>query len=138
MFDESEEAGAKLKALCPLLRKFGITSVEWEYNGYGDSGDIEGVEYSPEVPPCGLPHGLSGLMYDLAYACLPSGFEVNDGSYGHITLDTETGEVDVSYNAHSHDYDADEDKEDNYEDGEDDENEPAEGGLGADEYNDES
>ncbi|APX26217.1 MULTISPECIES: DUF6878 family protein [Salipiger] len=74
--------------LLPLLRALGITEVVAEYEGYGDSGNIEdvtvqpaGVELSDE-----LNTKVEDFAWSVAYHQHP-GFENNEGGYGTLTWD---------------------------------------------------
>ena len=74
--------------LLPQLRGLGITEVTAEYEGYGDSGNVEDVR----VQPAGiaLPDELCTKVGDFAWSVAyhqHSGFENNEGGYGTLTWD---------------------------------------------------
>jgi len=75
-------------ALLAQLRALGITQVTAEYEGYGDSGNIEDVTVQPVG--IGLPDDLSTKVGDFAWAVAYDqhpGFENNEGGYGTLTWD---------------------------------------------------
>jgi len=77
--------------LMPELRQYGIASVEVAYSGYGDSGAIDGVQYrdsaGQRVAREKIPTAVHEALDKCLYEFLPSGFEINDGSQGTLTID---------------------------------------------------
>ena len=74
--------------LLPQLRALGVTEVVAEYEGYGDSGNIEDLT----VLPAGieLPDDLDAKVGDFAWSVAyhqHPGFENNEGGYGTLTWD---------------------------------------------------
>ena len=90
------EAEARAKAtiayLAKALRFFGVEKVTAEYDGYGDDGSTEAAAYHPTLPG-ELPFGLAEEIDGIWDAFLPSGCEINAGSFGTLTLDVATGGV---------------------------------------------
>ena len=74
--------------LLPLLRSLGIAQVTAEYEGYGDSGNIEDVTVQPAgiALPEELCTKLGDFAWSVAYHQHP-GFENNEGGYGTLTWD---------------------------------------------------
>jgi hypothetical protein len=74
--------------LLPQLRGLGITEVTAEYEGYGDSGNIEDVTVQPVgiALPDDLATKLGDFAWSVAYHQHP-GFENNEGGYGTLTWD---------------------------------------------------
>ena len=74
--------------LLPQLRGLGITEVTAEYEGYGDSGNIEDVTVQPVgiALPDDLSTKLGDFAWSVAYHQHP-GFENNEGGYGTLTWD---------------------------------------------------
>lgn len=89
---QSAENAATLVA--KTLKARGVTFVEFEYYGSGDSGCIENchIEGSGTMSQ-EEQEKLENLVYDL----LPVGWEINEGSQGTITFDLETGSVSVDH-----------------------------------------
>ena len=96
--------------LLPQLRALGIAQVIAEYEGYGDSGNIEDVT----VQPVGveLPDDLSLRVGDFAWSVAyhqHPGFENNDGGYGTLTWDVTADSITLDHAdryvecSHSHD-----------------------------------
>ena len=74
--------------LLAQLRILGITEVSAEYEGYGDSGNVEDITLQPSGTA--LLSELSGQLEDFAWALAYQqhpGFENNDGGYGTLTWD---------------------------------------------------
>ena len=109
-----------LKEVCATLFNAGITSVIVHYDGYGDSGSIEYLTLfkgdkqlkDEDVASLGLPTStvqeynynsksdddkyitkectLVDKVQDCAYDFLPGGWEINEGSFGDLKINTET------------------------------------------------
>jgi len=97
-----ERAKAKLRAeVLPALRNHRVATVEAAYSGYGDSGAIDGVQYRDEagerVDRTTIAQPLVEQLETCIYEFLPSGFEINDGSQGTLTLDVSTGKVTLAH-----------------------------------------
>ena len=82
--------GRALLSGCALLCAscLGITEVTAEYEGYGDSGNIEDVTVQPVgiALPDELCTKLGDFAWSVAYHQHP-GFENNEGGYGTLTWD---------------------------------------------------
>ena len=74
--------------LLAQLRALGVSEVTAEYEGYGDSGNVEDVTVQPaEVKlPEPLATGVGDFAWSLAYHHHP-GFKNNEGGYGTLTWD---------------------------------------------------
>ena len=94
---EKAENAAELPALCERLAALGITSVEAEFAGCGDSGEFEDITYDPEVK---VPEDLASDLDDWLCGALPDGWEVDDGASGMITIDVpaKTAHVSIDFN----------------------------------------
>ena len=96
--------------LLPLLRSLGITEVTAEYEGYGDSGNIEDVTVQPAgiALPDELRTKLGDFAWSVAYHQHP-GFENNEGGYGTLTWDLRNDSITLDhadrYVECSHSYD---------------------------------
>jgi len=95
-----------LAQLCAL----GISEVTAEYEGYGDSGNVEDVTVQPsEVQlPEPLATKVGDFAWSLAYHHHP-GFENNEGGYGTLTWDIAADSITLDhadrYVECSHSYD---------------------------------
>ena len=117
-----------LKDACAVLFNAGITLVEVNYDGYGDSGSIEYVLFfkgdkqlkDEDVASLGLPTStvqeynynsksdddkyitkectLVEKVTDCAYDFLPGGWEINEGSFGDLKINTETAKATLEHN----------------------------------------
>jgi len=80
------------------LRTLGVTNIEVQYEGYGDSGNVEDVVVTPDtiILTEDLRRRAEDFGWDFAYALSP-GFENNEGGYGELTWSLETDKIDVSH-----------------------------------------
>ena len=97
-----EQAKAKLRAeILPALAQHRIANVEAAYSGYGDSGAIDGVQYSDKsgvlVEREKIPATLTEQLENTLYEFLPAGFEINDGGQGTLTLDVQDGRITLQH-----------------------------------------
>jgi hypothetical protein len=97
------------------LKAAGITEVHVEFDGEGDSGQVESPTYRAGETVAPTPHGNVGFerangveqmtineaVEHLAYECLDAdhgGWENNDGAYGEIIFDVEAGKITLEMN----------------------------------------
>ncbi|AVW90039.1 MULTISPECIES: DUF6878 family protein [Roseobacteraceae] len=85
-------------ALLIELRALGIMNIEVQYEGYGDSGNVEDVVVAPDTVTLTdeLRRRVEDFGWDFAYALSP-GFENNEGGYGELTWSLEADKIDVSH-----------------------------------------
>ena len=84
--------------LLPQLRALRITEVVAEYEGYGDSGNIEDVTVQPagiELPD-DLVTKVGDFAWSVAYHHHP-GFENNEGGYGTLTWDVTADSITLDH-----------------------------------------
>jgi hypothetical protein len=77
-------ADSDLAVVCDGLCERGIRRVVVRYEGCGDSGSIEEVEYMPKRIL--VPAALDDKLQDMAAEYCPDGYENNEGGYGTLTL----------------------------------------------------
>ena len=79
------------------LRKLGVTSLHGEYDGYGDSGNVEDIGTFPKIT---MDHDfearLQDFIWSVAYNLYP-GFENNCGGLGTVTWDITKDKIDVEH-----------------------------------------
>lgn len=126
-----------MDTFCEIFRSMGFKRVEADFNGYGDSGNLESislVENSGKVISEDLEkvltdktnkknnalnsfsnsikkvmsdyNSLNDYLESILWDLLPSGFEINEGSYGTIEVDLKTGKIDIDKN-YNPEYDVD-------------------------------
>ena len=85
-------------ALVTELRALGVTRIAVQYEGYGDSGNVEDVVVTPDTITLTeeLRRRVEDFGWDFAYALSP-GFENNEGGYGELTWSLEADKIDVSH-----------------------------------------
>jgi hypothetical protein len=97
-----EDAKKRLRTqIIPRLMRHRVASIEAAYSGYGDSGAIDGIQYRDEagvrVDRTTLPTPVIEQLEYVLYEFLPSGFEINDGGQGTLTLDVRTAKVTLTH-----------------------------------------
>jgi hypothetical protein len=102
------QAEQELGVVCEVLRRLGVEKIEARYDGAGDEGWVKEIRYSPE-PPAGLPEGLPQRVENFVYTRLPSGWEINEGSFGTMTIDVQTARAALDHHWKEEDGVGDED-----------------------------
>jgi hypothetical protein len=95
--DESPDPArdADLAALCDTLRGLGVTRVVLRYDGCGDSGSIQEVEYEPEdYRPT---REAEDKLCNVAEGYCPDGYEISDGGYGCLTVQVAAGLAELEH-----------------------------------------
>ena len=86
-------ASLRTMTLFAALKDAGVTNVEIRYDGGGDSGQVEDVEYDGENITTDLNDKFDGDLQDLATHILEQHYDYdwynNDGGYGNIRIDLE-------------------------------------------------
>ncbi|SRR5581483_4333289 len=118
-YDPSPKNLRKAKAaLLQVLKDKGIAHAEVEYDGEGDSGQVNDIRFldadNAELQPAGavtvslvgdpkpneyetLQDAVESFVWDLLHA-YHSGFENNEGGHGTITIDVAKGSVLLDHN----------------------------------------
>ena len=106
-FNKAEQARAQTATsqvrdvLVPRLAQHGVSSVEAAYSGFGDSGAIDGLQFRDRagvrVERASIPDSLIEELESCFYEFLPSGFEINDGGQGTLTLNIQTAKVTIQH-----------------------------------------
>lgn len=95
---DAEERAKTRANLLVELRALGVTLIEIQYEGYGDSGNVEDVTLTPATLK--LAHDLNLRIetfgWDFAYALNP-GFENNEGGYGSLEWNLEADKINVCH-----------------------------------------
>jgi hypothetical protein len=96
------DAKSRLRVeILPTLMKLRVANIEAAYSGYGDSGAIDGIQYRDEagvrVDRTTLPAPVIEQLENVLYEFLPSGFEIDDGGQGTLTIDTQTAKVTIAH-----------------------------------------
>ena len=76
-----------------------ITAIEVIFDGCGDSGQVEDIEYSGVTADDLIPRkqDLDDAVEEYVYSILPGGWEVNDGSFGTIRIDVKAKTADCDF-----------------------------------------
>ena len=91
----------ELKEICAALFKVGVTRVEVIYDGYGDSGSIEQVSFfkgKKILTSKDVEYTIESKIEECAYDFLPGGFEINEGSFGDLIINTEKAKATLRHN----------------------------------------
>ena len=88
-----------------MLMGLGVTKVQGEYDGYGDSGNTECVSVEPSSVAIDetLDQTLANFIWDMAYQQSP-GFENNDGAFGTFAWDVTKDTISIEHNERFTDY----------------------------------
>ena len=81
------------------LLNLGVTEVNGEYDGYGDSGNTECVSVEPSsvTIDATLDDALRDFIWDMAYQQSP-GFEINEGAFGTLVWDVTDDNIAIEHN----------------------------------------
>jgi hypothetical protein len=98
-------ASLKTATLFAALKDAGVTSVDIRYDGGGDSGQVEDVEfYGDNLDSSALNDMFEGDLQDLAYHILEDHYNYdwynNDGGYGEIRIDFEEDTPEITINGY--------------------------------------
>ena len=93
---ERQERAEERARLLAALRALGVASLEADYDGYGDSGNVEAIRTVPEVAKADEMEGLADFLWSVAYAEHP-GFENNKGGGGTVTWDVAADRIDLDH-----------------------------------------
>ena len=96
------DAKAKLRDdILPAFIQHRVANIETAYSGYGDSGAIDGTQFrdpaGQRIDRATIPSDILEQLENAIYEFLPSGFEINDGGQGTLTLDVQTGKVTIQH-----------------------------------------
>ena len=85
-------ASLKTAMLFAALKDAGVTHVEISYDGGGDSGQVQDVEFHGDnIDESDLNDRFEGDLQDLGYHLLERHYDYdwynNDGGYGHINIE---------------------------------------------------
>ena len=113
--EKLENVRKNLPEAARQLKNFGVVRVDIQYDGCGDSGQIEGVSYlngeDEAVHPIGnidlTEEAISDLFYDLLEVRHP-GWENNDGAFGEFAWDLAADTLTHTHNARFTEYDTEE------------------------------
>jgi hypothetical protein len=98
-------ASLKTATLFAALKDAGVSHVEIRYDGGGDSGQVEDVEfYGANGDNTALNDKFEGDLQDLAYHILEEHYQYdwynNDGGYGTIDIDFEEEPPTININGY--------------------------------------
>ena len=93
---EREQRREERTRLLAELRALGATELEAEYDGYGDSGNVEDITTVPVLPNIYAMPGLGNFLWSVVYAEHP-GFENNEGGGGTVTWDLAADRIDLDH-----------------------------------------
>jgi hypothetical protein len=97
-----DRAKSKLRTeILPALAQHRVANIEAAYSGYSDSGAIDGTQFrdpvGQRIDRATIPSAILQQLENAIYEFLPSGFEINDGGQGTLTLDVETAKVTLAH-----------------------------------------
>jgi hypothetical protein len=86
---------AEWAVLGDALVELGVTRIVFRYDGSGDSGSVEEVEFEPAEARG--PERLEGALQSLAEDYTPEGYENNEGGHGSLTVYPELGLAELEH-----------------------------------------
>jgi hypothetical protein len=97
-----DRAKSKLRTeILPALAQHRVANIEAAYSGYGDSGAIDGTQFrdpaGQRIDRGAIPSPVLEQLENCIYELLPAGFEINDGSQGTLTIETQTAKVTLKH-----------------------------------------
>ncbi len=78
------EGDSELAILCDALQEQQVQRVVVRYEGSGDSGAVEFIEFEPDDAQ--VPAWIENALHDVAEGYCPDGYEDNEGGYGFLTI----------------------------------------------------
>ena len=95
---DAEERVQTRANLLVELRALGVSLIEIQYEGYGDSGNVKDVTPTPTTIKLAYDLNLrvETFGWDFAYALNP-GFENNEGGYGSLEWNLEADKINVCH-----------------------------------------
>lgn len=135
--EEHEEKANKCRSLLMrALKDAGVKAVTVDFNGYGDSGNVENIAYTPqsvdgekyELPdtphevrqwsdsgskPVTRNYTLNELVEEMCYELLYSnhpGWEINEGSFGEFEINVTNNSIGLVFNERIESYETSEEE----------------------------
>ena len=84
---EREEALKAIAQACGVLLELGVNEVRIAYDGYGDSGTVDGVTATGSAGELELAWEVQDQLARAVETLLPEGWENNCGAFGEFVLD---------------------------------------------------
>lgn len=78
------------------LRELGVEAVLAQYDGCGDSGQIESLDFGPAKVPGHLATSVKDLFYEVLEE-LYAGWEINEGAFGQFEWDLQTDKIKLEH-----------------------------------------
>ena len=106
-------AEQQLRNILAAMAEKGITDVEVQYDGIGDSGNIADIRFHDGNGAVAMRADLEPIAEMLDEAIFPllgsrkPGWELNSGSYGEISLSTAEDTVELDHYWRTENYDGD-------------------------------
>lgn len=110
---EANELIASKEAFLGALRAIDVSSIEADYNGWGDEGQVDTItalkadntEVNLKRHPCAMPGAdhiktMEDLIEEFSWQSVQhfhEGFHNNDGGSGTVTIDVATGRVKIEH-----------------------------------------
>lgn len=99
--------GSTRGELCHQLRQRAVETVTAQYDGSGDSGQIEDPDFGSVEVPQGLSTAVHNLFYDLLEEHY-GGWEINEGSFGQFVWNVKGDEITLEHNTRTESYETEE------------------------------
>jgi hypothetical protein len=90
-------SAATRSELAEQLRQLGVETVTADYDGSGDSGQIEEPEFGSSKVSRDLAIAVQDLFYDVLEEQY-GGWEINEGSFGQFSWDIKADRINLVHN----------------------------------------
>jgi hypothetical protein len=101
------ECSVSLRALLVELARQGVTVIEVEYDGSGDSGQVERVTFTSPTGPVEVSEQAERVVedyVDVLLGCHQAGWENDEGSFGTVRIDVVERSVTLEHSMRFTDY----------------------------------
>lgn len=78
------------------MRELGVKTITADYDGYGDSGNVNNIEFTTAKGMVKSTDRLENFIFAIVYQQFP-GFEINEGAQGEFVWDITTDKIKIDH-----------------------------------------
>ena len=94
--EQAERNQIKRAKILKEMRALGVKTITADYDGYGDSGNVDNVEFTPAQSMTKSTDELDDFIFAFVYQQFP-GFEINEGAQGDFVWDITTDKIKIEH-----------------------------------------
>ena len=94
--ERDERNRIKRAKILKEMRALGVQTITADYDGYGDSGNVDNVEFTPAQSMTQSTDELDDFIFAFVYQQFP-GFEINEGAQGDFVWDITTDKIKIEH-----------------------------------------